>query len=75
MTNREADKYVFKVPSLRNISKTYPHFHDGSEEELESAVSVMSKYQLGRELTTDEIHLIAEFLRSLDGVYKGKNSK
>lgn len=30
VTQRENDKHVFKVPSLRNISQTYPYFHDGS---------------------------------------------
>ena len=29
-TQSESDKYFFRVPSLRNISKTAPYFHDAS---------------------------------------------
>lgn len=29
-SQKEANKMVFKVPSLRNIAKTAPYFHDGS---------------------------------------------
>ena len=29
VTKNEADKLIFKVPSLRNIEKTAPYFHDG----------------------------------------------
>lgn len=70
VTHKEKDKYVFKVPSLRNVSKTYPYFHDGSAKSLEDAVAVMSKYQLGRELSQQEIDSIVKFLRTLDGEYK-----
>ncbi|MGM8892036.1 cytochrome-c peroxidase, partial [Psychrobacter sp. 1Y1] len=35
VTGKEADKFVFKVPTLRNIELTYPYFHDGSVWELE----------------------------------------
>jgi cytochrome c peroxidase len=70
ITHHEYDKYVFKVPSLRNISRTYPYFHDGSAGTLEAAVTVMSKYQLGRELSSQEIVSIVKFLRTLDGEYR-----
>ena len=30
VTKNEADKHVFKVPSLRNVALTAPYFHDGS---------------------------------------------
>jgi cytochrome c peroxidase len=30
VTQEPADLYVFKAPSLRNITRTYPYFHDGS---------------------------------------------
>jgi len=75
VTHRESDKHVFKVPSLRNISQTYPYFHDGSAKSLEDAVAVMSKYQLGRQLSSDEIHSIVKFLKSLDGVYTRYGTK
>jgi cytochrome c peroxidase len=31
-TANEADKYMFKVPTLRNVVKTYPYFHDGNKD-------------------------------------------
>ena len=33
VTKNEADKGVFKVPSLRNVEKTGPYFHDGQTAE------------------------------------------
>lgn len=48
VTGRESDKFVFKVPSLRNVALTAPYFHNGSARTLEEAVDVMIKYQLGR---------------------------
>lgn len=72
VTNNEADKYVFKVPSLRNVALTPPYFHDGSAERLEDAVTIMSIYQLGRPLTASETEAIVKFLKTLSGEYKGK---
>ncbi len=63
----ESDKYVFKSPSLRNISKTYPYFHDGSVKSLEDAVNIMAKLQLNINLTDDESKAIIAFLNSLTG--------
>ena len=37
-THKEEDKYYFKVPSLRNVAKTAPYFHDGRTSSLEEAV-------------------------------------
>ncbi|MEP6900307.1 MAG: cytochrome-c peroxidase [Actinomycetota bacterium] len=70
VTKNEYDRYVFKVPSLRNIARTFPYFHDGSAKSLENAVEVMSKYQLGRKLSRDEIDSIVKFLKTLNGEYK-----
>ena len=67
VTKKEADKYVFKVPSLRNIEMTYPYFHDGSVWDLKKAVKIMGETQLGIELTNDEIDKIVAFLKSLTG--------
>jgi cytochrome c peroxidase len=69
VTHQDYDRYVFKVPSLRNVSETYPYFHDGSAQTLEAAVTTMSKYQLGRELSPEEIDSIVLFLKTLDGKY------
>jgi cytochrome c peroxidase len=67
VTGKEFDKYFFKVPGLRNITKTAPYFHDGSVWDLEKAIEIMGITQLGRELTEEEISLIADFLESLTG--------
>jgi len=63
---------VFKVPSLRNVALTAPYFHDGSAPTLENAVTVMARYQLGRELEPGDVGLLAAFLRTLTGEYRGK---
>ncbi|HEY9810954.1 MAG TPA: cytochrome-c peroxidase [Halomicronema sp.] len=73
ITKKEEDRYVFKVPSLRNITLTPPYFHDGSAETLNSAIAIMAKYQLGRNLSASEIDLIMKFLRTLEGEYQGKS--
>lgn len=67
VTKNEADKYVFKVPSLRNIEKTAPYFHDGSVQDLGEAIQIMAKDQLGKELTEKEISEIKDFLKTLNG--------
>jgi len=72
VTGDENDRYVFKVPSLRNVEKTAPYFHDGSAARLEDAVEVMGWYQLGRKLSSDEVDLLVKFLKTLTGRYKGK---
>jgi cytochrome c peroxidase len=38
VTKSEADKGAFKTPSLRNIAKTGPYMHDGSEKTLKEVV-------------------------------------
>lgn len=66
VTGKEADKFMFKVPGLRNISKTAPYFHDGAAETLEEAVYDMGWYQLGRKLDDKTVASITTFLKSLD---------
>jgi cytochrome c peroxidase len=67
VTGDESDRYVFKVPSLREAARTPPYFHDGSVPTLEAAIATMARYQLGREIPAVDIRLIAAFLRSLPG--------
>jgi len=67
ITKREEDKYVFKVPSLRNISLTAPYMHDGSVSTLNKAVELMTEYQLGRYMETGDTDAIVAFLKSLTG--------
>lgn len=41
-TDRPETEGAFKVPTLRNVTKTGPYFHDGSVEKLEEAVKIMA---------------------------------
>ena len=72
VTHRDGDKYMFKVPSLRNVALTAPYLHDGSVPDLEQAVRIMFKYQLGRNPEPRDIALIVKFLGTLTGEYEGK---
>jgi len=72
VTKDPEDKKVFKVPSLRNITKTAPYFHDGSVATLEKAVKLMGKHQLGVNLTDTQISEIVTFLDSLTGKVESK---
>ncbi|MCB1159137.1 MAG: cytochrome-c peroxidase [Leptospiraceae bacterium] len=65
VSKKEEDKFVFKVPSLRNIALTAPYFHDGKVKTLEDAVKLMGTHQLGIELKDNEIKEIVTFLNSL----------
>ncbi len=71
-TKREEDKYVFRVPSLRNVALTEPYFHDGSAQDLTHAVDIMSRYMLGRKMPPRDIALIVKFLNTLTGSHAGK---
>lgn len=66
-TGNPADRYFFKVPSLRNIAETAPYFHDGTVEELPEAVRLMGWHQLGLELSDQKIAEIVTFLDALTG--------
>lgn len=67
ISGTESDMYKFKVPSLRNITKTQPYFHDGSVTDLHQAVNIMAKLQLNKELTAQETDDIVAFLDALTG--------
>ncbi len=67
ITQIPLDKMFFKVPTLRNVEKTAPYFHDGSIATLDRAVWMMGKYQLGIELSPDETQLLVSWLKSLTG--------
>lgn len=72
LTDKEEDRYVFRVPSLRNASLGGPYFHDGSASTLNTAIAVMAKYQLGRQLSAEQIDLIIKFLQTLNGEYEDR---
>jgi len=67
LTNDKNDKNYFKVPSLRNIDKTAPYFHDGSVDNLKDAVLIMFEVQLGIDPKDEDIEKIVKFLQSLNG--------
>ncbi len=67
VTGNDADRFKFKVPTLRNVELTYPYFHDGESDTLIEAVEIMGKLQLGRTFTDEENALIVSFLKTLTG--------
>jgi len=67
VTKDEADKYIFKVPVLRNVAKVPPYFHDGSVDKLQDVVVIMAKIQLGKDLDRLTVDNIVTFLDSLTG--------
>jgi cytochrome c peroxidase len=73
VTGVARDRWVFRVPSLRNVVLTAPYFHDGRAPTLEDAVDTMARVQLGRTLTGEEIGLIVQFLHTLTGDYEGRS--
>ena len=67
VTNQDADRLVFKVPSLRNISKTGPYFHDGSVPTIDRAIREMAVHQRGSQLSSAEVKSIITWLNCLTG--------
>lgn len=67
LTGKDADRFKFKVPTLRNVEYTYPYFHDGAAAKLWQAVDIMGRLQLGREFTETENDNIVAFLKTLTG--------
>lgn len=67
LSKQDSDRQVFKVPSLRNIDKTGPYYHDGSIATLDEAVQLMGRHQLGRELTPAQVSSIVTFLKATTG--------
>ncbi len=57
----------FRVPILRNITRTAPYFHNGSEKKIEEVVRIMSKYQIGEEFSPEQIEDVVAFLKTLEG--------
>ena len=67
VTGKDADRFNFKVPSLRNVELTYPYFHDGAANTLPEAVDTMARIQLGKKFTADENSKVVAFLKTLTG--------
>ena len=66
-TKKDADRMIFKVPTLRNVVETGPYFHDGATDELATAVTLMAKHQIGMKLESGEVSAIVAWLKSLTG--------
>jgi len=72
----ETDKFMFKVPTLRNIEKTAPYFHDGSLATLDEAVQAMAEYQTAKgKLSAEDTASIVAFLKSLTGQFDAEYIK
>lgn len=65
VTKEEVDRFVFKVPTLRNVTKTAPYLHDGSIATLEENVKLMSRHQVGKEISDAQAKSIVTFLGAL----------
>jgi cytochrome c peroxidase len=74
-TKKEGDQFMFKTPSLRNVEKTYPYFHDGSVASLKESIRITGKLQVNKDLTDVDVNDIEVFLKTLtadvDAKYKG----
>jgi len=66
-TQDPSDKFVFKVPQLRNIEKTGPYFHDGSVESLKDVITIMGKAETNITLEDEDVDNILEFFKTLTG--------
>ena len=69
VTKDEADRHLYKVPTLRNIALTAPYFHNGKVTTLDDAVRVMGILQLGKDLPPEQISEITAFLNALTGEF------
>lgn len=77
ISNKPEETGAFKTPTLRDIAKSAPYFHDGSVGTLEEAVDLMlgggkpnqyldKKNLEKRTITADQRRDLLEFLRSLN---------
>ena len=64
-TGNVSEKYMFKVPSLRNIEKTGPYFHDGSVASLEEATKIIAKLNLNIDLSDEQVNNLVTFMNAL----------
>jgi cytochrome c peroxidase len=67
VTGKDADRFKFKVPKLRNIELTYPYFHDDEAATLSDAVAIMGRLELGKQFSDKENADIAALLKTLTG--------
>ncbi len=67
VTKQEEDRFFFKVPMLRNVTRTAPYFHDGRVADLKEAVRLMGWHQLDLRLGKNDIADLIAFLGTLEG--------
>ena len=76
VTKEEKDTGAFKTPTLRDVARSGPYFHDGSVASLQEAVTLMAKGGVPnkfldktnlepRKLSEAQIADVVEFLNSL----------
>jgi cytochrome c peroxidase len=65
LTKKQGDQFLFKVPSLRNVEKTAPYFHDGSVASLKEAVQMMGKLQLNKDISDKDTDDMVAFMKTL----------
>jgi len=57
ITGVEQDKYKFKVPSLRNLSYTFPYMHDGRFDKLRQVLEHYENIRYSRSVDVKPLHL------------------
>lgn len=65
LTKKDGDLFLFKVPSLRNVEKTAPYFHDGSVNSLKESIKIMGKLQLNKDISDKDADDMVAFLKTL----------
>lgn len=66
ITGKRFHEFVFKVPTLRNVSQTAPYFHDGAVASLEQAVKDTAWHQVGLKISDQQTAEVVAFLKTLD---------
>ena len=77
VTNKPEDTGAFKTPTLRDVARSAPYFHDGSAQTLEEAVDIMLKGGIPnahldrknlepRNILPDQRQSLLDFLRALN---------
>jgi cytochrome c peroxidase len=66
-SKQEMDRGMWKVPSLRNVTRTGPYLHDGSIATLAEISKLMARHQVGKEINDEQAGAIAKFLGTLEG--------
>ncbi|MCK0069451.1 cytochrome-c peroxidase [Kordiimonas laminariae] len=66
ITGKKFHEFVFKVPTLRNVSQTAPYFHDGAVASLDRAVKDTAWHQVGLKISDQQTAEVVAFLKTLD---------